>query len=158
MEGYRIGDRVWLWMRDFLTNRLQCVIVNGTKYTYRAVTSGITQGSVLGSLLFLMFINDLPDKIIALIILFADDTKIFTRITSLQNCNKLQHDLIKLQDWSKTWHLRFSSIKCKVLRLGPNPPSFQYVMLQPNGDTVSLEESSCESDIGGMVDHRLKFG
>ena len=64
--------RVWLWVKDFLTNRLQCVIANGNKSTYKAVTSEIPQGSGLGKLLFLIFINDLTDKIVALVRLFAD--------------------------------------------------------------------------------------
>ena len=104
-----------------------------------------------------MFINDLPDKIVALIKLFADDTKIFKRIKSLQDCIMLQYDLTELQNWSKTWLLRCNNTKCKMLRLGSNPPSFQYVMSQPNGKTVSLEEFSCERDLGVIVDHHLKF-
>ena len=69
------------------------MVINGQKSNYDEVTSGIPQGSVIGPLLFLIFINDLPDNIVSLINLFADDTKLFARIRTLQDCNRLQADL-----------------------------------------------------------------
>ena len=83
-----------------MCNRKQCVIVSGVRSSYASVTSGVPQGSVLGPLLFLIYINDLPDAVFNLVKLFADDTKLFARIRSLSDCQKLQADLSALQSLS----------------------------------------------------------
>ena len=75
----------------------------------REVTSGVPQGSVLGPLLFVLFINDLPDVVMhgSDVYLYADDTKIFRRITNEEDCDKLQEDLDELRKWSERWLLSF---------------------------------------------------
>ena len=127
--GYGISGKVWECIDDLLTDRKQCVIVNGETSGYEDVTSGISQGSVLGPLLVLSYINDLPDEVASLIKLFTDDTKLFTRIVTPQDCADLQKDLTALQDWSIKWLLHFNAVKCKVLRLGSGASPFQYSML-----------------------------
>ena len=77
-----------IWLHEYLDNRKQCVVVNGHKSNYEEVMSGIPQGSVIGPLLFLIFINDLPDNIVSLIKLFADDTKLFARIRTSIVCRR----------------------------------------------------------------------
>jgi len=83
------------------------------------VVSGVPQGSVIGPLLFLVYVNDLPEWIVNSIRMFADDTKIWTVITTDQDIISLQSDLNKLADWSDKWLLRFNIDKCKVMHLGP---------------------------------------
>ena len=140
-----------------MDNRKQCVVVSGLKSNYEEVTSGIPQVSVIGPLLFLIFINDLPDNIVSLIKLFADDTKLFARIRTLQDCNRLQADLTRLQDWTRQWLLLFNASKCKVLRIGHNPPSATHTMDTIEGQSRALEESFCERDLGVLIDNKLKF-
>ena len=67
LDGYGIQGKIWIWLHEYLDNRKQCVVVNGQKSNYEEVASGIPQGSVIGPLLFLIFIIDLPDNIISLI-------------------------------------------------------------------------------------------
>ena len=82
------------------------------------MVSGVPQGSVLGPLLFVIYINDLPDKLESSSLMFADDTKIFKDITLENDIQALQRDLVKLEEWSSIWLLKFHPDKCKVLTIG----------------------------------------
>ena len=106
---------------------------------------------------FCLFINDLPDNIVSLIKLVADDTNLFARIRNLQDCNRLQADLTRLQDWTRQWLLLFNPRKCKVLRIGHNPPAATYTMDTIDGQSRTLEKSVCERDLGVLMDTKLKF-
>ena len=87
------------------------------------VQSGVLQGSVLGPLLFILYVNDVPDLIESNLKMFADDTKIYSVIKSFHDSLKLQHDINKLMQWSSVWLLRFNAAKCKVMRIGNSLPS-----------------------------------
>ena len=147
LYSYGIRGKVWSWIEDYMCNRKQCVIVNGVHSSYVSVTSGVPQGSVLVPLLFLIYINDLPDVVFNLDKLFADYTKLFARIRNLSDCQKLETDLFALQSWSKVWLLQFNISKCKILRLGCNPPAMTYSLEASDGSTVVMEESKCERDL-----------
>ena len=82
LKGYGIGGAVLQWIDAFLSGRRQRVVVNGSKSTWAKVTSGIPQGSVLGPLLFVCFINDMPSVVKSPVHLFADDTKLYRRVTT----------------------------------------------------------------------------
>ena len=101
---------------------MQQVGVNGERSAWHNVISGVPQGSVLGPLLFVIFINDLPETVNSDAYLFADDTKIFNIIKSSDNSTILQEDLTKLEEWSDTctWLLRFHPDKCKHMHIGKN--------------------------------------
>ena len=79
---------------------------------------GFAQGSVLGPLLFLLFVNELPSWIMSDMKKFADDTKVWCKIKSETDSITLQEDLDRLQLWSNTWQLRFNTDKCKVMHVG----------------------------------------
>jgi len=89
------------------------VRVRGSCSEWIMVTSGVPQGSVLGPLLFLIFVQDLPDWIKNSIMMFGDDTKIWTAIANGDDAESLQQDLNRLGDWSDKWLLKFNPAKCK---------------------------------------------
>ena len=87
------------WIRAFLLGRTQAVVLEGERSAEVPVTSGVPQGSVLGPLLFLLYINDLPQNIQSQVRLFADDTAVYLTVTSLEDANILQSDLDTLEEW-----------------------------------------------------------
>ena len=103
------------WFKSYLYHRRQQVTVLGETSPTLPVTSGVPQGSILGPVLFLLYVNDLPDKISSSsIAAFADDTKIFKRISSITDNIHLQEDLNSLVQWSCSTDLTFNPTKCKV--------------------------------------------
>lgn len=106
------GARCFNWIRAILTNRKQEVSVNGVLSLSRPVVSGVTQGSVLGLVLFLLFINDISNSIHSNLRLFADDCVLYKEVATQQDCQILQQDLHLLPHWPKTWQLSFNVSKC----------------------------------------------
>ena len=153
-EAYGIGTELIEWIRNYLSGRKQQVSINGETSKWHDVTSGIPQGSVLGPIMFIIFINDLPDIVDSTVYLFADDTKIFNVISEPKNKDTLQRDLQKLREWSNTWLLRFHPEKCKHMHIGSrdSDPEYRYELL---GRT--LEKVSEEKDIGVTIDDQLSF-
>ena len=156
LHGYQITGKVHKWIKHFLTGRNQTVVVNGVPSKEEVVVSGIPQGSVLGPILFLVFINDLPETVDVSVRIFADDTKIFHKICSRNDQEKLQENLSKLEDWAKTWEMRFHPEKCRVLHIGKEQEAFQYLM-SSNGNPTELEYTSEEKDLGVLIDNTLSF-
>ena len=108
LNSYGIVGNISNWITAFLSNRSQIVRVNGAHSKSSQVISGIPQGSVLGPILFVVYINDLPDAVNSSKFLFADDTKILRQITTRHDSDSLQNDLDSLEDWSERWLLRFN--------------------------------------------------
>ena len=96
-----IRGKVADWIENWLSNRKQRVVINGKASEWVDVTSGVPQGSVLGPLLFMIYINDLPEGIKSFMSMFADDTKVLKRIEDEESCRELQNDLDMLQQWSE---------------------------------------------------------
>ena len=103
------------WFESYLGGRGQQCLVHGFTSSRSQVPSGVPQGSILGPLLFLVYVNDLPPVIQNRIALFADDSKCSSVIESLQDCESLQKGLESLHGWSDDWHLKFNASKCEVL-------------------------------------------
>ena len=99
-----IRGKLLRWINDFLANRTQRVVING-KSQEGNVTSGIPQGSVLGPILFVIYINDLPANVKSQVKMFADDTNLFTRVDVPNNHETTQNDLDELMQWSNKWQL-----------------------------------------------------
>jgi len=99
---------------NWLSNRKQRVCIKGRWSSWISVWSGVPQGSVLGPLLFLIFINDLDEDISSNILKFADDTKIFREVRNCTECSHLQDDLDKLVSWAQKWQMEFNVDKCKL--------------------------------------------
>ena len=129
--------------------------VNGENSFQAPVLSGIPQGSVLGPLLFVIYINDLPDSITSDSFLFADDTKILRKITSAEDSITLQNDLKTLEEWSNEWLLRFNADKCHVLSLGKIEHIKHTHRYELYGE--ELDHVFEETDLGVTIDSELKF-
>lgn len=113
LKGYGISGNLLLWIEDLLHARKQRVVLNGQNSSWTEVTSGIPQGSVLGPILFTIYINDLPDALENIVKLFADDTKVFALVNNEEDENSLQGHIDKLMNWSATWLLKLNKSKCK---------------------------------------------
>ena len=110
---YGIQNNVNLWIQSWLTQRVQRVVVNGSHSTWLSVESGVPQGSVLGPLLFLIYINDIVKDISSNLRLFADDCLLYCVITSEEDSALLQNDLNTIFTWSLLWQMNL--IKPSVL-------------------------------------------
>lgn len=161
IRSYGIDGLLSDWLRDFFTNRTQRVVVKGVKSAPSVIESGIPQGSVLGPILFVIFINDLPDDISSSIYLFADDTKIFSKWTpGMADQDKLQDDLNKLEQWTGKWLLKFHPDKCKRMVMSrheddPRPSSL--FLKTATGNISYLERIEEEKDLGITIDSKLSF-
>ena len=105
MEHYGIRGRVLHWVRAWLTDRNQRVCLDGDMSDMTAVRSGVPQGTVLGPLCFLLYINDIGDSTSSVLRLFADDSLLYRTITDPAACTQLQKDLTTLVEWSKRWQM-----------------------------------------------------
>ena len=105
-------------------------MLEGERSSEVPVTSGVPQGSVLGPLLFLLYINDLPQNIQSQVRLFADDTAVYLTVSSFKDVNILQADLDTLQEWERTWDMEFNPGKCQVLQItrSKQPLQSQYTL------------------------------
>ena len=113
---FGITGGVWRWIRAYLMGRVQFVSINGATSDILPVSSGVPQGSILGPLLFLIFVNDLPDNImLSKVLMFADDVKCVLPVSGLDDCLKLQSDICKLMEWSFLWKLPLNEMKCHVM-------------------------------------------
>ena len=110
--------------RAYLSSRKQCVCLNSTISDPLPVVSGVPQGSILGPILFLIFVKDLPETLSSShMLLFADDTKCFKAIHNSLDSQLLQQNLHHLTRWSQQWHLCFNPKKCVLVRFSPRPQS-----------------------------------
>jgi len=141
LHKYGIEPSTIRWIKSFLSNRTQSVVVDGAQSASLPVTSGVPQGTVLGPALFLCYINSMPEGISSSVRLFADDTVIYCRITSVEDHETLQHDLQKLAMWESEYSMEFHPKKCSVLRVSRSktPSIFQYKL---HGTTLETTEST----------------
>ena len=151
LRAYGISGKILKWIENFLSGRTQRVVIDGILSDPLPVLSGVPQGSVLGPLLFLIYINDLLDGISSGGKLFADDSKLFRKISSQTDRQILQEDLNKLHEWSRKWLMSFNEQKCKVMYFGRNNPKHNYHL-----NNNLLEESTQEKDLGVYVTPDLK--
>ena len=117
LHQYGVRGNILNWIRGFLDGRTQTVVVDGDESTSVPVTSGVPQGSVLGPILFLAYINDLPDRVTSKVRLFADDTALYLSLNKHTQSTSLQQDLDHLQVWEREWDMEFNPSKCQVVRV-----------------------------------------
>ena len=115
VEYYGIRGSTHRWFNSWLSGRTRQVFLDGQASDPVPVLSGVPQGSVLGPVLFLIFINDLPDNIRSSVCLFADDCVLYRNIHSLQDCLILQEVLTNLGQWEANWQMKFKVAKCQYI-------------------------------------------
>ena len=168
LQVYGIRGKLLQWVKAFLTERSQRVVVQGARSQWSPVLSGIPQGSVLGPTLFIIFVNDLPAQLQGSVKLFADDTKLYSLVGSsapdgrstmhslvrsmAEGRSSMQADLDSLGDWSRRWLLPFNATKCKIMHLGSATPRLSYLL-----NDVALHEVDHEKDLGIIMGQELKF-
>ena len=157
VESFGITGNMLQWIKSFLSNRQQKVMANGTESSWSPVISGIPQGSIMGPVLFTLFVNDLPGKISSIISMFADDTKLYLPLTSDNSTDELVADLNYLQLWAEQMQMKFHPSKCKVMHLGKKNTRKDYVMMDGDNNPYTLEKTEVEKDLGVYIDSKLKF-
>ena len=154
MKSYGISEGICKWVEMFLCNRKQKVVINDAHSEWETVTSGVPQGSVLGPVLFVIFINDLPQEVISELLLYADDAKIYRTITNEADREQLQKDLHSMSIWSDIWLLSFHPDKLKKLTISRREYQTErryYVGADP------VKNVNSEVDLGVCVDSELNF-
>ena len=129
LECYGFQGAFLDWLTNYLSNRNQNVLINNNKSNIGEIKAGVPQGSVLGPLLFLLYINDIADGLESIARLFADDTSLSYSSANLQNIeDTINRDLTKLNDWSKTWLTIFN----------PNKTELLFISTTSNSDNISF--------------------
>lgn len=151
LERHGVSDVIINWIKAWLCKRKQRVLLNGAKSRWENVVSGVPQGSVLGPILFNIFINNIELNIDSRAFKFADDMKLVNRADD-SGSKQMQADLDNLVGWAKTWHMSFNYSKCKVLRIGKSNMGKLFYM-----DGQALENTTEEKDLGIKLSNDLKW-
>ena len=159
LKGYGIDGKLLAWLANYLEHRKQRVVVGDAKSMWLEVMSGTTQGTVLGFLLFLIFINDLPKKCSleneAQVMILADDTKTFQEIRKDQDQQTsdqkaLQDRINHIAGWADEWKMEINPMKSKIMHIGKENPGLPYYI---NGTEITVVE--VEKDIGFWISNDL---
>ena len=145
LYGYGIRGKLLEWVKSFLKNRRQRVVMGDIESDWRNILSGVPQGSVLGPLLFVVYINDLPDGLDSIFKMYADDSKVIA-----ESGSKLQDDIVKIKRWCDKWSMCLNSSKCKVMHFGRGNPRKEYYIGE-GSERVFLEETNAEKDLGVII-------
>ena len=132
LEIIGVRDPLLAWFRSYLTNRRHRTVIDECVSDWSFVPSGVPQGSIIGPLLFLIFINDITDNISVdtQIILYADDAKCSRELLNDDDHATLQSDLYLINDWSELWGMSFNVVKCEHLSITRkiNPDESSYIL------------------------------
>jgi len=163
LQSYGLDHRLISWITDFLCCRTQKVKINSCYSSPVPVKSGIPQGSVLGPLLFVIYINDLPEVChnLCSLFLFADDAKLYKVINKCDDLTLLAAACQSLLEWCDKWCMKLNTDKCKALTLGKSKDlNFNNTItfdIPYNGGVVHLEHISSMKDLGIIIDSELNF-
>ena len=156
LKSFGIHGKLLIWLANYLSDRTQQVVLEGSVSSSLPVISGVPQGSILGPLLFLLYINDLPshqsDK--TKIALYADDAKIFHPINSLEDTLNLQQNLDRIISWSNTWQMKFNVNKCKIITLSRKRHKINFFY---NMNGTPLIRVSSITDLGITIQENLNW-
>ena len=154
LNHYGIDGKVNNWIKAFLMDRQQQVMVEGEFSDSCSVDSGVPQGTVLGPLLFLCHINDLPNCVKSTVRLFADDCLLYRTIRTIQDQIQLQNDLKSLEEWASLWGMRFNATKCYLMSIhrSQKPLTYMYTL-----DNHILEKVTNNPYLGVILSEDLKW-
>ena len=156
LRSFGFNGTLLNWLIDYLTNRYQRVTLDGCTSEWLPVTSGVPQGSILGPLLFLIYVNDLPACLSpeTACAIFADDTKIFKQDDSCRDQEDVQKDIDRVISWGESWGLTFNKAKCTVLHITGHQDvvNYQYTI---NNQTLPTTEDM--NDLGITVTPNFKW-
>ena len=147
-----ITGKLLAWITNWLKNRKQGVVLGGKHSELERVESGVPQGSVLGPLLFLVYIDDLEEGIEGKFSKFADDSKLGRVVDTEDDCRSMQRDLDRIFNWSVKWQMELNLDKCVVMHLGLKNRKYQYTIKE-----TALKSVEEERDLGVIVDNKLRF-
>ena len=157
IRSFGIEGLALQWIEAFLSNRRQKVVANEAESGWSDVISGIPQGSVLGPVLFTLFVNDIPPLLKCFTAMYADDTKLHSPVDSDEDYEQLQADIWRIQDWAKEMQMKFHPDKCKIMYLGKKNPHRDYCLFNDDFSIHMLEETELEKDLGVYIDKNLSF-
>ena len=154
LKRYGINNKTHAWISKFLTCHEQRVVVSGEQSPWTHVKSGVPERTLLGPLLFLIYISNLPGNIHSTVRLFADDCVLYREINNQLDSAELQKDLDELTKWEHDWQMHFNSDKCFVMRLtnARNVKQFKYTL----GNTT-LQETYSHSYLGVCITKNLNW-
>ena len=155
LSNFGISGDLLQWIEAFLTNRQQCVVVEHCFSTFIPVLSGVAQGSVIGPLLFILYVDDICSICVGSNIihkLFADDLKLYSNIYTTSDSVHFQAVLDRLQQWCTDWQLKINTSKCNIIHFGHKNNKYKYFL---NGSPIGAPETV--TDLGVDVDPLLKF-
>ena len=151
LKSYYLDCNLIKWIEDWLSNRQQSVVLSGVNSTWKQVTSGVPQGSVLGPLLFISYINDIDVGLTSKIAKFADDTKLMSSVESKAKIEEFKKDIKKLELWSDQNDMPFNVNKCTVMHIGKKNDKFNYKMFDNE-----LSKTEKQKDLGIIITPDLK--
>ena len=147
-----LDGKILKWMENYLMGRQMRTVVRGEKSGWVGVKSGVPQGSVLAPVLFVIYINDMPEGVNSYINMFADDAKMMRKVTHERDCEELERDLERVHEWSRKWGMEFNAKKCHVMEMGlsKNRPRRIYRLGEEE-----LKVSRHERDLGISIQDNL---
>lgn len=146
LNDYGFDIKLIAWISNFLKSRWQRVVLGGVYSDWAKVTSGVPQGSVIGPLLFLIYINDMPEIVKSFVSSLLRSKTIWI---------SYQNDLDAFIDWSKLWEITFNIEKCKVIKFGEKPSknldNCYFTMKDDIGAVFNLETTKIERNLGVIL-------
>ena len=156
LRHFGVTGSLWNWFKTYLSSRKQCVRFNNVVSNHLPVISGVPQGSLLGPILFLIFVNDISDSVLSSkVLLFADDTKCYKTIYGSLDSHSLQLDINQLSLWSHHWNLLFNEQKCVLMRFSLKSPALVNHTYYINGEPALQRDN--HRDLGIIMSSNLSW-
>ena len=151
---YGVNGNLLHWIKDYLTDRTQCVLLEGISSKSHHVLSGVPQGSVLAPLLFLIYIKDITESITSTIRLYADDVLLYRVISNEADTICLQNDLFTLENWANTWQIKFNPSKCIHVAITRKKTSIKHCY---QIHSQQIQQSNSAKYLGVVIDQHLTW-